>query len=81
MLKIQIDIPAEAPAQETSPARTQSVQSPCIQVCRLDASGMCEGCHRTREEITLWTRLTEAQQRAVLVRCRERAGERPGSCD
>jgi predicted Fe-S protein YdhL (DUF1289 family) len=49
------------------------VESPCIQVCRLDADGVCEGCHRTREEITLWTQLTEAQQRAVVARCRERA--------
>ena len=51
----------------------EPVESPCIQVCRLDTAGVCEGCHRTREEITLWTQLTEAQQRAVVVRCRERA--------
>lgn len=55
---------------------TQPVPSPCIQVCQLDDFGVCEGCHRSREEITLWTRLTAVEQQGVLDRCRERAEAR-----
>jgi predicted Fe-S protein YdhL (DUF1289 family) len=50
-------------------------------VCRLDAAGVCEGCHRTREEITLWTQLTVAQQRSVVARCRERAAAKASKGD
>ncbi len=31
-----------------------AVLSPCIGTCRLDASGQCEGCHRTGSEIAGW---------------------------
>ena len=46
--------------------------SPCIQVCELDADGICRGCLRSRDEITLWTRLSPAQQWAVVDRCMQR---------
>ena len=33
-----------------------SVASPCISVCRMDAStGLCEGCLRTIDEIAAWS--------------------------
>lgn len=42
------------------------VASPCINVCRMDAkSGWCEGCLRTIEEITLWSRWDDESKRAV----------------
>lgn len=47
--------------------------SPCIQVCELNAAGICQGCHRSRDEITIWTRLSPAQQWAVVERCAQRA--------
>jgi len=32
------------------------VPSPCISVCRMDAaSGLCEGCFRTLDEICQWS--------------------------
>jgi 8-oxo-dGTP pyrophosphatase MutT (NUDIX family)/predicted Fe-S protein YdhL (DUF1289 family) len=31
-----------------------AVLSPCIGICRLDAGGHCEGCHRTGGEIAAW---------------------------
>ncbi len=34
-----------------------AVLSPCIGICRLDASGYCEGCHRTGSEIAAWMSL------------------------
>ena len=45
------------------------VASPCINVCRMDAaSGYCEGCRRTLEEIACWSAYSAAQKRAVLAR-------------
>ncbi|MGF6727185.1 putative Fe-S protein YdhL (DUF1289 family) [Paraburkholderia sp. GAS41] len=42
------------------------VPSPCINVCRMDkASGWCEGCLRTIDEIRGWSAYDDAQKRAV----------------
>jgi predicted Fe-S protein YdhL (DUF1289 family) len=44
------------------------VASPCINVCRMnDATGWCEGCRRTLEEIACWSIYTPAEKRAVLA--------------
>jgi uncharacterized protein len=40
--------------------------SPCINICRMDAAtGWCEGCQRTLQEIAAWGGLNEADKRAV----------------
>ncbi|WP_443112070.1 DUF1289 domain-containing protein [Aquabacterium sp. OR-4] len=42
------------------------VASPCINVCRMNAaSGWCEGCLRSLDEIAAWGRLDEHARRAV----------------
>jgi len=42
------------------------VPSPCINVCRMHpASGLCEGCWRTLDEIAAWSRLDDDEKRAV----------------
>jgi predicted Fe-S protein YdhL (DUF1289 family) len=51
-------------------------ESPCINVCRLDAAGYCTGCYRTIEEIAGWRSLSAGEQRAVLRQLRERAAVR-----
>jgi hypothetical protein len=44
------------------------VASPCVDVCRMDAaSGYCEGCRRTLEEIACWSAYGPAEKRAVLA--------------
>ncbi|TWB41985.1 DUF1289 domain-containing protein [Nitrospirillum pindoramense] len=44
------------------------VASPCTRVCRIDGrTGLCAGCQRTLEEITLWGGMTADQRRAVLA--------------
>lgn len=49
------------------------VPSPCINVCRMDAaSGWCEGCLRTLDEIAAWGQLDDATKRVVLAQLRER---------
>ncbi len=53
----------------TSCAQEAEVASPCINVCRMDAaSGYCEGCRRTIEEIACWSAYRAAEKRAVLAR-------------
>ncbi|WP_085483473.1 DUF1289 domain-containing protein [Paraburkholderia susongensis] len=43
-----------------------SVPSPCINVCRMDAStGWCEGCLRTIDEIAGWSMFDDDAKRAV----------------
>jgi hypothetical protein len=42
------------------------VKSPCIDICRFDAStGWCEGCGRTRAEIAQWRKLTPFRRSAI----------------
>lgn len=42
------------------------VPSPCINICRMDpASGYCEGCWRTIDEIVQWSTLSDADKRTV----------------
>ena len=46
----------------------EEVASPCVNVCRMDAaSGYCEGCRRSLEEIASWSSYTAAEKRAVLA--------------
>jgi hypothetical protein len=42
------------------------VPSPCVDICRLDARGLCIGCRRTIEEISEWSRASEARRREIL---------------
>ena len=46
--------------------------SPCVNICALDIEDICIGCHRSAEEIGLWTQLSPAQKHEVMVRVRER---------
>ena len=42
------------------------VASPCTKVCRMNAAtGFCEGCLRTIDEIAGWSSMDDAQKRAV----------------
>lgn len=61
--------PAAAPARDAHGA----IVSPCTNVCRMDAAtGWCEGCLRTIDEIAAWTVLDDAGRRAVWARLAER---------
>ena len=43
-----------------------AVASPCVDICRLDAQGLCVGCRRTIDEITEWPRASETRRREIL---------------
>ncbi|ODT08454.1 MAG: DUF1289 domain-containing protein [Kaistia sp. SCN 65-12] len=48
--------------------------TPCISICVIDPeSELCEGCGRTLDEISNWSRMTAEERRAVMA---ELAGRR-----
>lgn len=47
-------------------------QSPCIDICTLDEANVCMGCLRTVQEIIDWSRMSAAQQWAVINTLPER---------
>ena len=50
-----------------------SVPSPCTNVCRMSPdTGWCEGCQRTIDEITRWSRTTDDDRRSILAALAER---------
>lgn len=56
------------------------INSPCINICKMDTSnGLCQGCLRTIDEITVWSRLDDAGRQHILAdvarRRREQAAE------
>ena len=55
------------------------VSTPCIQVCVIDpVSKLCEGCGRTLAEIAQWSRLSEAERRAIMAELPKRLGAAKG---
>ena len=75
-----IDTPAQMMARRAVEVRQATttggaVISPCISVCRMDAaSGLCEGCFRTLEEIADWSGLDDTGRRAIWMNIGQRAG-------
>lgn len=66
-------------ARAVREAPAAPVPSPCNAVCRIDdATGWCEGCLRTLDEIAAWGGLAQAQRRAVWLQLETRAA-RSGS--
>ena len=56
-------------------ARSGTVPSPCISVCKIDAAtGWCEGCCRTIDEIAHWSLLDDDEKRAVWTDLDRRRG-------
>ena len=49
------------------------VKSPCVKICKLakrknSDEKFCLGCGRTKEEISQWKQMTNAEKQAVLNR-------------
>jgi predicted Fe-S protein YdhL (DUF1289 family) len=44
----------------------RAVLSPCVGICSLDESGLCEGCHRTSAEIARWPQMNDDQRLYVM---------------
>ena len=55
-------------ADARAPAPQAEVPSPCINICRMnEATGLCEGCWRSIDEIAQWSRLDVEDKRSVLA--------------
>ena len=53
--------------------------SPCTGICRIAAAtGWCEGCRRTLEEIADWPMLKPGEKRRILDQLDGRAPAAPG---
>ena len=50
----------------------QSVPSPCRDVCRVDAAGVCVGCGRTLREIEEWPRAGYERRLQICAAARAR---------
>jgi predicted Fe-S protein YdhL (DUF1289 family) len=56
------------------------METPCIGVCHIDlATGLCDGCRRSRHEIAMWARITPAERRRLMDELRTRAPATSGS--
>ncbi len=58
-------------------ASTDPLPSPCTSVCRMNgATGLCEGCFRTIDEIVAWSRIGdegEDGKRSIWSKIQQRA--------
>lgn len=46
----------------------QVTSTPCLAICRIDeASGLCIGCGRSRDEIAAWVEMSEPARLAVMA--------------
>jgi hypothetical protein len=61
-----------------TPDPDMAIQSPCVDVCRIDDnSGVCVGCLRTREEIREWKGMTDHRRHEIIGECARRAAQLP----
>ncbi len=43
------------------------METPCIRICVIDqASGLCEGCGRTLDEIAGWSAMTDRERQSIM---------------
>lgn len=58
----------------------EKIGSPCTGVCRIGAAtGLCEGCYRSLDEIARWSTMSPDARRAVMAELPGRMG--PGDGD
>ena len=49
------------------------IASPCINICKMDErNGLCTGCFRSIDEITVWSRSDDNRRQAILAAVAER---------
>jgi predicted Fe-S protein YdhL (DUF1289 family) len=53
--------------------KNAAVPSPCVDICRLNAQGLCIGCRRTLSEIAEWSQASDARRLEILSALEARA--------
>jgi len=56
------------------------IASPCINLCRMDANGYCQGCFRTLDEIAGWAAADDTRRSQILADVAVRL-QAPASCN
>ena len=57
----------------------EKLLSPCISVCYIsNTTGFCEGCFRTREEISRWRHMSFEEQKRLIEKLHERGETNSG---
>jgi predicted Fe-S protein YdhL (DUF1289 family) len=51
--------------------------TPCIGICRLDATGYCVGCRRDVDEIMRWRDMDDAERERVMREVLPARGDAP----
>ena len=50
-----------------------NIRSPCIGICQLDVSmNVCVGCFRTRQEVAMWSDVSDDEKKEILARAKSR---------
>ena len=58
------------------------MESPCINICKLDKAGrICTGCRRTIDEIQRWRGTSKAERRAIMERLGRQRETKPPLTD
>jgi hypothetical protein len=61
------------PLPPGAPELATPVPSPCISLCKMNRdTGYCEGCLRTIDEISAWSKADDAYKRGVWAEIRRR---------
>jgi predicted Fe-S protein YdhL (DUF1289 family) len=72
-----VDATLKSPDAPLKPAdaalKPAAVASPCVDICRLDAQGLCIGCRRTLSEIAEWSQASDARRLEILGALKTRA--------
>jgi predicted Fe-S protein YdhL (DUF1289 family) len=55
-----------SPKPADASSKPVAVASPCVDICRLDAQGLCIGCRRTIGEIAEWSQASDARRLEIL---------------
>ena len=53
----------------------QSVNSPCINICEMSDSNICNGCYRSLGEIASWSYANNEQRLNIIANAQQRKQE------
>ena len=57
------------------------IETPCVNICKLDERGICIGCFRSLQEIAAWSRMSEAERFSIMTNLAARTNfGAPGAC-
>ena len=49
------------------------IESPCIDICKIDiSSGLCFGCSRNEYEVFNWIHFSDAEKKLILSKIKDR---------